>query len=148
MSTAVNLVLGLSRAEPARPAPVGSGVAAPQEDPRVSQVAKDLPIPVSLVALIAEPQVYDGKRVIVRGYLVRGFESETLWLHKEDARYHLSRNGVGVDLPDEGDDTWQGYVAIDGIFDARRTMSNNGSIHSITRILAQSPRQTMDSDSH
>ena len=71
VSTAVNVILGLSRAEPARP-PVSSGVApngpdawlqaapdaaVPQEDPRVSQVAKDLPLPVSLVALIAEPQV-------------------------------------------------------------------------------------------
>ncbi len=149
LSTTVNLVVGFSKAGPIQPAPsvpglVDSGL--PEGDPRISQVATDLPIPVSIIGLIADPQVYAGKRIVVRGYLVRGFESDTLWLHKEDPEYSLLRNGIAVELPELDGGPWEGYVAIDGVFDPRPTMSTRGVITSITRVSPQSRRQTGDRD--
>ena len=54
---------------------------------------------VSLIQLIANPQVYDGKTVRIIGFLHLEFEGNVIYLHHEDFRYGLTKNGLWIDLP-------------------------------------------------
>jgi hypothetical protein len=54
---------------------------------------------VSLIQLIANPQAYDNKRVRITGFLHLEFEGNVIYLHNEDFRYGLTKNGLWIDLP-------------------------------------------------
>jgi hypothetical protein len=54
---------------------------------------------VSLIQLIANPQTYDGKRVRVIGYLHLEFETEAIYLHREDFEQRINQNAVWLELP-------------------------------------------------
>ncbi len=54
------------------------------------------PIDVSLIQLIANPAVYHGKLVTVRGFLHNKFEDSALYLSKEAGDYLIMRNAVWV----------------------------------------------------
>jgi hypothetical protein len=65
---------------------------------------KDAPLSVSLIQLIANPEKFDRKSVIVKGYLVithgeSAFQNAFLYFHEEDAE-NLLGNGLLVTLPD------------------------------------------------
>src|SRR5262249_40467238 len=49
---------------------------------------------VSMVDLIANPQLFDGMNVLVAGYVHVEFEGRGIYLHKDDFRYGISRNGL------------------------------------------------------
>ncbi len=51
---------------------------------------------VSLVELIANPEKFDGQRVIVQGFVRLEFEGTGLYLHEEDYRHGLRYNAVGL----------------------------------------------------
>src|SRR5580704_10817931 len=64
-------------------------------------LAQDQPIPVSLVQLIATPEKFDGKLVIVRGYLEsvgarHDITAHLLYLSREDAENRLDNAVVVV----------------------------------------------------
>ena len=86
------------------------------EDPRDSAV--------SLIQLIANPLSFDGKRVLLTGYVVLEAENTAVYLHEDDARYGIARNGLWLEVPRGGESHrarfHQQYVLIEGTFDARR----------------------------
>ena len=54
---------------------------------------------VSLIQLIANPQAYDGKIVRIVGFIHLEFEGNVIYLHEDDFRYGLTKNGLWIDLP-------------------------------------------------
>jgi hypothetical protein len=69
--------------------------------PALAPVASAAPEPASvpLVAVIANPDRYDGKRVWVEGFLNLAFEGDALYLGRSDRDAGLMRNSVWVDGP-------------------------------------------------
>ena len=57
--------------------------------------AREEPVPVSVIQLIATPEKFDGKLVSVIGYLGWG-ERVGLYVYREDADHALDSNSVGV----------------------------------------------------
>jgi hypothetical protein len=58
----------------------------------------------SIVDLIANPEMFDGRKVLIQGYVHIEFEGQGVYLHKDDFRYGITRNALwltaagGVDL--------------------------------------------------
>ncbi len=50
----------------------------------------------SLIQVIANPETWDGKKVLVIGYLDLTFEGSELYVHQEDLEHHLLMNGVRI----------------------------------------------------
>jgi len=100
----------------------------------------------SLIRLIATPEAFDGKRVRVGGYCHLGFESDALYLHREDYAFLLSVNAVILDLGDRdrrtlGDRSGR-YVIVQGTFvmrDARDPRPYGGTLK-VEAIEALQPR--------
>lgn len=98
---------------------------------------------VSIVNLIAAPSDFDGKRVRVVGFLALEFEGTALYLHEEDCRRRITRNGVWLALPRQVPEAHlelRGrYVLVEGTFSAGRKGHGgmaSGSIGEITRLVA------------
>ena len=53
---------------------------------------------VSMIALLASPQQYEGRLVRTSGFLCIEFEGDALYLHKEDYRYGLTKNSFRLRL--------------------------------------------------
>lgn len=53
---------------------------------------------VSMIELIANPDKFDGQRVIVSGFVRSEFEGNGLYFHEEDYRHGLRENAVGLSL--------------------------------------------------
>lgn len=51
---------------------------------------------VSMIELIANPEKFDGKRVIVEGFVHFEFEGNALYFHEEDYRGGLWQNGISL----------------------------------------------------
>ena len=89
--------------------------------------AREEPVPVSVIQLIATPEKFDGKLVSVTGYLVIGQELQTfLFLHREDAEHALDSNVVRV-IPSQEmirhkEELNDMYVSIVGVFRTTRTV--------------------------
>jgi len=91
------------------------------------------PASVPLVAVIANPGHYDGKRVAVEGFLNLAYEGDALYLGRADRDAGLMRNSVWVDGPKfeepEARRALAGhYVMLEGRFNAHR----NGHLDSFT----------------
>jgi len=106
------------------------------------------PITVSMVALLATPQKYNGKVIETWGYLFIGGmpEQDSLWLREEDGKFMLSINSFGVDLSPEQRQQFQclnrTYVLVTGTFKSKglNTSSlNSGTITRITALTGWSP---------
>jgi hypothetical protein len=54
---------------------------------------------VSLIQLISNPQAYDGKTIRIIGFLHLEFEGDVIYLHNEDFRYGLTKNGLWINTP-------------------------------------------------
>jgi len=94
---------------------------------------------VSIVQLIATPEKYDGKVVQVMGFLRLEFEGDAIYLHEDDYRHAIHKNGLMVvtnpkiDL--EADKLNLHYVVLEGTFDANNHGNmglNSGTITNIT----------------
>jgi len=100
--------------------------------------AQEFKPPVTLLQLIASPQSFDGKRVLVFGYCRLEFEALAIYLNKEDYDYDLG-NSVWLDMPmDEITPEKQAieYCLVDGTFNrANRGHFGmfQGAIEGITR---------------
>lgn len=96
---------------------------------------------VSLIQLIANPTMFDQKRVIVIGFVVLEFESQRIYLNEADAKHVITRNGVWLDVSDsiyarraEFD---RKYALVEGTFNARRRGHlglSSGQLENISRI--------------
>jgi hypothetical protein len=79
---------------------------------------------VSLVQLIANPTVFDGKRVILKGYVVLEFESQHMYLSEADATHGITRNSVWLDVSHviyaKRAQFHGHYIFVEGTFSARR----------------------------
>jgi len=62
--------------------------------------AKGLPGPpsVSLVPIIADPERFHGKEVVVTGFVSIGRDLNTLWLSKESIEYKIVENAIIIDV--------------------------------------------------
>jgi len=99
---------------------------------------------VSMIQLIAAPAKFDGKRVRVIGFLHFEFEGDAIYLHREDFRNHVLKNGLwasvaeGVSCVHAKD----AYSLVDGTFHAG-DMGHmdlwSGAITNITRCVKWSP---------
>jgi hypothetical protein len=54
---------------------------------------------VSLIQLIANPQLYDKKRVTLIEYLHLAFEGNGVYLHREDFDFAIMKDAVWIHLP-------------------------------------------------
>ncbi|MFZ6656925.1 hypothetical protein [Undibacterium sp. TJN19] len=93
---------------------------------------------VSIIDLIANPERYDGKSVLVSGFLNVEFEGNGLYLHEDDFRHNISHNGIWVSVPRNWLETSkcknQSYVSLRGVFNAGNRGNMNawsGSIEAI-----------------
>jgi hypothetical protein len=53
---------------------------------------------VSMIDLIANPELFDGKKVMVQGYAHFEFEGDAIYLHKEDFLYGSLRNSLWLEI--------------------------------------------------
>ena len=98
---------------------------------------------VSIIRLIAHPEIYNGKRVLVQGYVEIEHEGNAIYLGKVDAENVLSKNAIWLNLTTEQISQWQhiseSYASIWGIFiaDSHGHFGGfSGSIGEVTRMLA------------
>src|SRR6266550_8819901 len=99
----------------------------------------------SLLELIARPELYDGRRVRIIGFINFELEGNAIFLSSEDWKHAVLRNGLWVDPPaafksDSGPTPKQPnrrYVIIEGTFNARNTGHMglfSGAIERVTRL--------------
>jgi hypothetical protein len=48
----------------------------------------------SMIDLIANPELFDGKKVMVQGYVHFEFEGDAIYFHKDDFLHGISRNAL------------------------------------------------------
>jgi hypothetical protein len=76
-----------------------------------------------MVQLLANPDQYDGKGITVIGFLRFEFEGNELYLHEDDYRNGISKDGFWVSLDprvrDDANKLNMHYVLAVGVFDAR-----------------------------
>jgi len=97
----------------------------------------------SIINLIATPEKYHNKRVRVIGFLNLEFEGNAIYLHKEDYKKSITKNGLWVTFTEEA---WRkvkkygfnkGYFLVEGTFDMTDYGHMglwSGTIKDITRI--------------
>ena len=93
---------------------------------------------VSIINLISNPEQYNGKKVIITGYLNMEFEENGIYLSKEDYINSIYKNGLWCNI-DTGKHSKfnKKYVVMEGIFNARMTGHMglwSGSIEDISRV--------------
>ncbi|MFH1622347.1 MAG: hypothetical protein ABIA97_04420 [Candidatus Omnitrophota bacterium] len=96
------------------------------------------PISISIIKLIANSDKYHGKFVRIFGYVELEFEGTAIYLSKEDADKHLSKNGLWLDLAEavKCSECRNKFCLIEGIFNSEHKGHFNqwsGSLEKITR---------------
>jgi hypothetical protein len=80
------------------------------------------PQQVSLIQLISDPDRFDGKPVIVVGFLVFGSEGDGLFLHQSDFEHGIDANAVAIQRTSEMNANRElldgKYVLVQGVFQA------------------------------
>ena len=77
----------------------------------------------SMIDLIANPELFDGKKVMVKGYVHFQFEGDAIYLHKEDFLYGISHNALWLSLSsskraNEFSECQDSYALVRGTFRA------------------------------
>jgi hypothetical protein len=106
----------------------------------------------SLIALIARPELYDGKRVRLAGFANVGFEDNGLYVSHDDFEQMIARNGVWIDVPESLAGPYRsklpGYFVIEGTFVAGKRGHFgmwSGSIQKVSRFFPVLTRTSIDS---
>lgn len=100
----------------------------------------DGPISISMIALLANPDKYNGKLVRIVGYVNIEYEGTAVYFHKEDKLFSIRKNAIALHLrKEDGNNTKNingNYVLIEGVFDSNTGHMGlfGGSIHSIKRL--------------
>ena len=100
-----------------------------------------------MIALISNPQTYDKQRVRVSGYMHLEFEGNCIYLHKDDFKQHIEKNGLWLEFNSRGalDSIYKfndHYVVVEGVFDSHNLghMSmTSGCIKQITSLDVRHP---------
>ncbi len=102
-------------------------------------------VEVSVIELIANPKVFDGKLVSVQGVLSVGVEDNALYLSKHDFHNYIKNNSVALNLKSDFLDSVRSeldeldgeYVCIQGYFTVNEISEGvySAQISKITRIL-------------
>jgi hypothetical protein len=124
---------------------VGFAVIAAATSAPGAREARDMTV--SLIRLIADPGSFDGKRVLVTGYVMLEAENTAVYLHESDASYGIFSNGLWLDVPLGGESHrarfHRRYVLVEGTFNARRRGDRDafgGSLENIGRFELVEPR--------
>jgi hypothetical protein len=104
---------------------------------------------VSLVELICQREKFDGKPIRVAGFGHLEFEGTALYLHQDDAEFHITMNSVGLAVSDSDPEftMWNDrYVLVEGTFRAwpRGPQTANLRAGIIEHISRYDPRPTRD----
>jgi hypothetical protein len=102
---------------------------------------------VSLIQLIANPQTYDRKTVRITGFLHLEFEGNVIYLHSEDFRYGLTKNGLWVEIPKDMSKEQMKAVNDQYVICTARFVAkmhghmdlNSGELADVTRLEVSSP---------
>jgi len=90
-----------------------------------------------MVALLASPQKYIGKRIRMQGFLHLEFEGNALYLHEEDYRYALTGNACYLGLSKVQERKFAAlnhkYVLIEGTASGRLDLYD-AHITNVTRV--------------
>jgi len=99
----------------------------------------------SLLELITRPEIYDGRRVRVIGFVNFEFEGNALYLSRSDWENGLTRSAVWIDPPPGFESDWgparaqpnRRYVIVEATFKADRRGHVNlfsGALEAVTRL--------------
>jgi hypothetical protein len=106
----------------------------------------------SLIALIAQPAQYDGKRVRTIGFVNLEFEGNGIYVGREDYAQGLSRNALWLGVADSMAQPYRkqlpGYFVIEGTFsssDHGHMGMFSGAIGHVTRFEPWRSRAQIDS---
>ena len=97
------------------------------------------PMEVGMVALLSNPQRYDGKLIRTIGFACLEYESDALYLHVEDYQYQNDRNALALRLTKEQRTRFKKmslrHVIVEGTMyaDGLEATEFGGSIGNITR---------------
>lgn len=98
---------------------------------------------VSILQLIATPEKFDGKVVQVVGFLRLEFEGNILYLHEEDYKRGITKNGLWVTrnakINEKADQLNIHYVILIGTFDAGHKGHMSATSGTIINIIAADP---------
>lgn len=96
---------------------------------------------VSLIRVISNPDLFDGKKIRVSGFLHLEYEGDALYVHRDDATYSLRKNGISINLDDQKMSKWarlnDHYVVVEGQFlsGSKGHMDlSSGVLQNITRV--------------
>ena len=92
---------------------------------------------VSIDELLANPLLYDGKRVRLVGFAHFEFERNALYPHREDWQQSILSNGLWMDPPPHADSLSGHYVIVEARFVARNRGHLglwSGALDSVTRL--------------
>ena len=104
---------------------------------------------ISMIQLIANPNQFHGKKVMIAGFLRLEFEGNGIYIHKEDYRNGIAKNGLWVEtqgrkLTSNIQPCRSGqYALIEGTFNSQHTGHMglwSGAIESITSCMVWPPR--------
>jgi hypothetical protein len=75
---------------------------------------------VSVIDLIANPELFDGQKVLIVGYVHVAYESRAVYLHKDDFLYDITRNALWLAVADSVDlkKCQNSYATVRGTFKA------------------------------
>jgi hypothetical protein len=77
----------------------------------------------SMYELVASPGKFDGRRIVVTGFLFLGSRSTELFVHQEDEKHEILENGISVirikQMQDKKAELNFKYVRITGTFKIR-----------------------------
>lgn len=99
------------------------------------------PRDVSVIQLIATPELFDGQEVRVIGFLHLEFEGEAVYIHREDFENSIPQNSVAIELSKSQERAWgklnNHYVIIEGRFSSivkGHLGARSGSLQNINRL--------------
>jgi hypothetical protein len=94
---------------------------------------------VSPVQVVANPTMFDGKRLQVLGFMHLEFEGNGIYISREDHEYGMDKNGLWLEIPKSDPlhckEVNDSYVIIDGVFNATHRGHEgffSGAIENIT----------------
>jgi len=114
--------------------------------PFQSSSTSSAPLNVGMVALLGDPQKYDGKVIRTIGFMCLEYEGNTLYLHEEDYRYGIYKNALTLRLSPAQQKEFKKlslkHVIIEGTFDANgpERWDYGGAIGNVTRLDIWRPR--------